>query len=185
MKTFSMPCRDIEALKPLAQQACKLFLETCKAEKIDVFITQTIRTAEYQNQLYKQGRSKCDGYKAKSNHQGGMAWDIACHGPNLYDDSILAKAGAIAKRLGITWGGTWSSFVDKPHFEIKENWKASEGVDDEMVEKVQIKLNGVAKEVNAIKKDGNNYVKLQDLKDWKIDVTYDAINKMPIVEARA
>lgn len=130
MKTFSMPCRDIEALQPLAQEACKLFLDECKKQGLNIFITQTLRTAEYQNSLYQQGRTKsgnivtnCDGYKSKSNHQGGLAWDVACRGSNLYDASILRKCGAVAKQLGITWGGGWT-IGDTPHFQIEKGWKS-------------------------------------------------------------
>jgi len=36
----------------------------------------------------------------------------------------MDKAGAIARKLGITWGGDWKTFVDRPHFEVKTNWKA-------------------------------------------------------------
>lgn len=57
--------------------------------------------------------------------------------------------------------------------------------DDEVVKKVKMQINGVIKEVNAIEKDGHNYVKLQDIKDHFIDVTYDSIKKIPVVEARA
>lgn len=38
--------------------------------------------------------------------------------------STLRKCGAIAAKLGITWGGTWESSPDYPHFEVSENWKA-------------------------------------------------------------
>lgn len=48
-------------------------------------------------------------------------------------------------------------------------------------EKVRINLNGNVKEVDAINKDGNNYVKLQDLRDDKIEIGYD---KIPIVKVK-
>ena len=34
-----------------------------------------LRTAEQQNEIYKQGFSKCDGYNKKSYHQSGLAID--------------------------------------------------------------------------------------------------------------
>ena len=34
---------------------------------------------------------------------------------------MLLKAGEVAKKLGITWGGKWST-PDKPHFEVSANW---------------------------------------------------------------
>ena len=49
------------------------------------------------------------------------------------------------------------------------------------VEKVKIDLNRKIKEVDAINKDGHNYVKLQDLRDDKIEIGYD---KIPIVRVK-
>lgn len=162
--------KDIERLKEPAKTACKLFLETCKKEGLDIFITETLRTAERQKYLYQKGASKCDGVKNKSNHQGGMAWDIACRGKELYNHAMLDKAGAIAKRLGITWGGTWETFIDKPHFEVKANWK--QPTPKYRVEKTKMSINGLVKEVDSVNVAGSNYIKLRDLQDHKINVAY-------------
>ena len=128
-------CRDINELKPVAQKACKLFLEECKKTGLDIFITETYRSQERQNYLYEQGRTRLYDTKGNkvpivtwtksSNHTGRMAWDIAVNPPkSLYDTATLKKAGAIAKNLGITWGGDWAGTPDQPHFEVKSNWKA-------------------------------------------------------------
>ncbi|MEH6941541.1 M15 family metallopeptidase [Bacillus sp. JJ722] len=119
-------CRDVNELKPVAKQACLLFLEECKKAGLDVFITETYRSQARQNYLYEQGRTR-PGQKVtwtrSSNHTGRMAWDIAVNPPkNLYDATTLKKAGAIAKRLGITWGGDWDT-PDMPHFQASSSWK--------------------------------------------------------------
>ena len=125
--------RKIEDLKPLAQTACNIFMKECKKANLNVCITQTLRDAEYQNSLYQQGRTKpgsivtnCDGYKKKSNHQSGYAWDICLNvnGKEYSDSSFFEKCGAIARKLDITWGGDWTSFRDTPHFEITSSWKS-------------------------------------------------------------
>lgn len=54
--------------------------------------------------------------------------------------------------------------------------------EEEVVKNIKINLNGVEKNVNAIEKDGHNYVKLQDLRDGKIDISYDGV---PIVQVKA
>lgn len=54
----------------------------------------------------------------------------------------------------------------------------------EVQKNIQIKLNGALKTVTVIEKDGNNYVKLQDLRDDKIGVEYDAAAKLPVVAVR-
>lgn len=132
MSNFSMPCRDIKSLKPLGQQACQMFLDECKRQGVNIHLTQCLRTAEYQNKLFRVDKTtSLDGYNKKSKHQSGMAWDVACKGPVLYDDKVLAKAGSIARSLGIQWGGYWTNPIDKPHFEISESWQPPVKIKDD------------------------------------------------------
>ncbi|WP_068984423.1 SPOR domain-containing protein [Lysinibacillus xylanilyticus] len=55
--------------------------------------------------------------------------DIAVAPPkDLYDIKTLSRVGAIAKKLGISWGGYWpANNYDAHHFEIPNNWKAPVG----------------------------------------------------------
>lgn len=53
--------------------------------------------------------------------------------------------------------------------------------EEEMEKQLKICLNGVEKTVTALEKGGNNYVKLQDLRDDKLLVEYDAVKKQPVV----
>lgn len=119
-------CRDIDELLPAAKKACNLFLSECQKAGLDIFIVETYRSQARQNYLYEQGRSRA-GQKVtwtkSSRHTRRLAWDIAVRPPkNLYDETTLKKAGAIAKRLGITWGGSWKGTPDMPHFEVTRNW---------------------------------------------------------------
>lgn len=121
-------CRDINELHPTARIACELFLQECAKAGVKIFITETYRSQARQNYLYEQGRTR-PGPKVtwtrNSNHKGRLAWDIAVNPPaNLYDTTTLNKAGTIAKRLGITWGGDWKGAIDRPHFEVKKDWKS-------------------------------------------------------------
>lgn len=127
MADITKASRDINELSPVAEKACRLFLDECKKAGIDIFITETYRSQARQNYLYEQGRSR-PGQKVtwtkSSNHTGRMAWDIAVNPPkSLYDVATLNKAGAVAKRLNITWGGSWKTSIDRPHFEVDKNWK--------------------------------------------------------------
>lgn len=49
----------------------------------------------------------------------------------------------------------------------------------EVVSEIEIDVNGEVRTVNVIEKDGYNYVKLQDLRDDKIQINYDSENKRP------
>ncbi len=52
----------------------------------------------------------------------------------MYDVTTLNKAGEIAKRLGIIWGGNWEGKKqDRPHFEVNKNWVETKGDSTEVV----------------------------------------------------
>lgn len=86
-----------------------------------------LRTDERQNELFKLGASKLDGFNKKSRHQFGEAFDVFAYidgKANWDEDKLTHIATAIlaaASQLGVSleWGGHWRSFVDMPHFEIK------------------------------------------------------------------
>ena len=136
MSNVTSACRDINSLQPLAKKACTLFLATCAERGIEIFLTECYRSQGRQDYLYEQGRTrpgKIVTWTRNSNHKGGMAWDIACKAPNdLYDKKIIAKAGAVAKELGIEWGGTWTT-PDTPHFQISSSWKEPIKQDDDLI----------------------------------------------------
>lgn len=55
---------------------------------------------------------------------------------------------------------------------------------EELEKQIKIRLNGVEKQVAAIEKAGHNYVKLQDLRDSHIDVSYDGRAGVPVVAVK-
>ncbi len=125
-------CRDLAELLPAAQTACRLLFQECyKAGIKNIFITETYRSQERQKYLYAQGRTRPGQivtWTLNSNHKSRLAWDIAVGPPQtLYDVTTLNKVGAIAKKLGIEWGGTWTNAIDRPHFEVKSNWVMPKG----------------------------------------------------------
>lgn len=187
----TMPCRDLNKLSAKGKIACQLFLKKCEEAGLKVLVTETYRSQARQTYLYEQGRTRpgiiVTQVKKVGYHNSGNAWDICQNikGKEYSDNDFFAKCGKIAKSLGIEWGGYWTGFVDKPHFQIGNSWVEPKKEDDEVVKKIKMQINGVVKEVNAINKDGNNFVKLQDIKDHYIDVSYDSFKKIPVVEARA
>lgn len=129
-------CRDIKQLNPVAQKACNLFMSECKKAGLNVLITETYRSQERQNYLYAQGRTRAGNivtWTTKSNHTGRMAWDICKNvkGKEYSDAKFFEQCGAIAKKLGITWGGTWKT-PDRPHFEVTASWKAPVSTNTEL-----------------------------------------------------
>ena len=132
MTNVTTTCRDLAELLPVSQTACRLLFQECfKAGINNIFITETYRSQERQNYLYAQGRTRPGQivtWTLVSNHKSRLAWDIAVGPPqSLYDVITLTRVGAIAKKLGIAWGGTWIGNIDRPHFEVKANWKMPAG----------------------------------------------------------
>ena len=132
MTSITTTCRDLAELLPAAQTACRLLFQECfKAGIKNIFITETYRSQERQKYLYAQGRTRPGQivtWTLTSNHKSRLAWDIAVGPPHsLYDVTTLTRVGAIARKLGITWGGDWVGSIDRPHFEVKSSWKMPAG----------------------------------------------------------
>lgn len=164
MSDVTKTCRDINELSTVAQKACRLFLAECKREGLPVLITETYRSQVRQDYLHEQGRTrpgKVVTWTRDSRHTGRMAWDICknVRGHEYSDALFFKKCGEVAKRLSITWGGTWKT-PDMPHFEVTKDWKYEE---DEMVTKETIIVNGKKHQVDMIRKDGVTYVKTRDI----------------------
>lgn len=95
-----------------------------------------VRTAERQNQLCKNGKSKCDGYEKLSNHQVapgdtyGKALDVYAFvgGKASWEYEHLAMVACAffqaACELGyrIKWGGLWKSKNPKISNGIPYGW---------------------------------------------------------------
>ncbi len=117
--------RKIEDLVPELQVKCKQFIENCKAQGIDVLITQTYRDNEYQDSLYALGRTKpgkivTNAKGGQSKHNIRRAFDFVPlkDGKPDWNSDKWAKCGEIGKALGLTWGGSFTKIKDMPHFEI-------------------------------------------------------------------
>ncbi|QDP99644.1 M15 family metallopeptidase [Lysinibacillus fusiformis] len=132
MTSVTTTCRDLNELTAAAQTACRLLFQECyKVGITNIFITETYRSQARQNYLYAQGRTRPGQivtWTLDSNHKSRLAWDIAVGPPqSLYDVTTLNKVGAIAKKIGIEWGGTWTNAIDRPHFEVKPTWLMPKG----------------------------------------------------------
>jgi len=132
MTSVTTTCRDINELLPPARLAVQLLFQECyKAGIRNIFITETYRSQGRQKYLYEQGRTRPGQivtWTLNSNHKSRLAWDVAVGPPqSLYDVATLIRVGAIARKLGITWGGDWVVSIDRPHFEVKPNWDIPKG----------------------------------------------------------
>ena len=67
--------RNIENIHPYLQLVVKRAI-TLSESDFGIIHNGGFRTAEIQNEIYKKGNSKCDGYIKKSYHQSGNAVDL-------------------------------------------------------------------------------------------------------------
>lgn len=121
---------DTEKLHPLLKYYLDIILKYANKEGIYLIITEGLRTAEYQDELYAKGRTKpgkivtnAKGSDYQSQHQWGIAFDIAIANPGrTWDIDYMRKVANIAKKhcKYIGWGGDWTSPVDYPHFYINK-----------------------------------------------------------------
>lgn len=122
--------RDINALHPRLQQKVFSLIKLCEKNGLKIGIGECLRTAAEQDALYAQGRTKpgkrvtnAMGSTYSSQHQWGIAFDFYRNdGKGAYNNEggFFEKAGALAKSLGLGWGGDWSSIKDMPHLYLPD-----------------------------------------------------------------
>lgn len=130
-KKYVLSDASIEKMKGVHPKLIDLMKKAISNSPYDFKIVQGLRTAEYQNELYQQGRTKpgkivtkLDGYNRKSNHQAkadgyGHAVDIAVCGhydqngnyvkcttdAEMFDNKKLVEISrhvkAVAKEMGL------------------------------------------------------------------------------------
>lgn len=129
--------RDVTQLHPKLQEKCKELTELCAKNGIKIKFTECVRTVAEQDALYAKGRTapgakvtNCKGSSYSSMHQWGVAVDVAVNQDadkdgdidinDLYNVKLLNLVGKLGQSIGLEWGGSWKSIVDKPHFQLPD-----------------------------------------------------------------
>lgn len=118
--------RELKYLREDVRVNCETFIALCKAEGLNVLVTDTVRDEEYQRSLAAKGyASKNAAVPTFHSVKAGLAFDICKNvkGQEYSDASFFTKCAAIGKKVGFSWGGDWKSFVDKPHFQWDDGGK--------------------------------------------------------------
>lgn len=96
---------------------------------------------------------------------------------------LMAKYGIdtahVLRHYDVTGKNCPAPFVENAALWV--NFKNVLRGEAEVEKQIKIKLNGVLKNVTAIEKNGYNYIKLQDLRDEKIEIGYDGV---PVVRVK-
>lgn len=193
--------RGIEHLHPQVRDLAERLINECKKQNIPILITETLRSKSEQDGFYAQGRTKTGSIVTNvryphSMHCWGLAFDFCknVRGQEYSDAAFFLKVGRIGKSLGLTWGGDWTNFPDRPHLQLDrfgntnqlvskygtpERFLSTGNAEEERMEQIKIVINGKIKVVDVIVKNGQNYVKLRDLESDGIKIGYQ--DKMPTV----
>lgn len=123
----------LEDLQPLFRLKVEKWLNDCQAENLLLFIDFTLRTRAQQAELYAKGRKKVgplwivvdrskkvtDAPPGSSYHEYGLALDVyPLHmGAPSFRTPVSVRVVDLAKKHGIAWGGNWTRFKDRPHFQ--------------------------------------------------------------------
>lgn len=130
--------RNLSTLLPPVQRLARAFLVAAAAALpagITVKIIDGSRTYAEQDELYAKGRPGGPPGKivtrargGESNHNFAVAFDVGLFqaGKYLEDSPLYERLGPVGERVGLEWGGRWSSIHDAPHYQLKTGLSIAE-----------------------------------------------------------
>ncbi|MFQ5466054.1 MAG: M15 family metallopeptidase, partial [Thermodesulfobacteriota bacterium] len=119
--------KNIRTLLLTAQREARAYMNRVLDAGINVKIISGTRTYAEQNGLFRRGRFGNPGPKVTnargggSNHNFGIAWDIGIFtgaGGYVTEGAAYDRAAKAGAADSLEWGGGWTSFVDRPHYQL-------------------------------------------------------------------
>ena len=130
--------RNIKDLHPRLREKIAELQKLCEKKGIKIGIGECVRTVAEQDALYAKGRyaagsvvTNCKGSSYSSMHQWGVAFDFYLimdvdgdgkTSDDTYNNAtkLFDKVGKLGQSIGVEWGGSSKSPVDKPHFQLPD-----------------------------------------------------------------
>lgn len=104
--------RDPSQLLPTFADTLEVLFQRLRARGLDPELYEGLRSEERAARLQELGFSQTG---SKSVHCWGAGADIVSASKGWSDDAFFDALGEEAQALGLTWGGSWTTLVDKPH----------------------------------------------------------------------
>jgi hypothetical protein len=130
--TDSETNKKIAELHPDLQGPASYFIfDVSEKHNMTLRISWGYRSYAEQNAMYAQGRTTPGNIitnvrAGNSWHNFGLAIDICrLDGNGLYDIN-WSVIGPMGESYGFEWGGNWTDFIDRPHFQMTLGYKKSE-----------------------------------------------------------
>lgn len=110
-------------LHPALTQKVERLIEKADAQGLNLRVVEGFRDPAKQAEAYAKGTSKAKpGF---SFHNYGLAVDVVFRdkngNPSWDEKNDWQKLGQLGKEVGLSWGGDWKSFNDRPHFQLLPN----------------------------------------------------------------
>lgn len=117
--------RSLDELHPIVKQKAEKMISEAASQGIEILVTATYRSKEEQDALYAKGRTAPGNIVTNASypyslHNHGVAFDVVPikDGKAVWNDyGLWDQIGVIGKSVGLEWGGDWTSFPDRPHFQ--------------------------------------------------------------------
>jgi peptidoglycan L-alanyl-D-glutamate endopeptidase CwlK len=120
---FKLSKKSLAKLDEVNPDLQKLVKNAIGLSTIDFGISEGMRTKERQQLLYNSGKSQTMNSRHLTGHavdvyawkDGAVSWEFEDY------ETINVAFSQAAKLTNIpyVWGGSWKSFKDGPHFELK------------------------------------------------------------------
>ena len=120
---FKLSKKSLAKLSEVNPDLQKLVKNAIGLSTIDFGISEGMRTKERQQLLYDSGKSQTMNSRHLTGHAVDVyAWKDGAVSWEFEDYETINVAFSQAAKLTNTpyvWGGSWKSFKDGPHFELK------------------------------------------------------------------
>jgi peptidoglycan L-alanyl-D-glutamate endopeptidase CwlK len=118
--------KNIATLHPKVQPYARALIQKAASKGWKFVITSGLRTYAEQDALFNQRPQVTKARGGYSNHNFGLAFDVTLFsaGEPVWHSSLYDALVVIATELGLEWGGSWKSFKDKPHYQLRPAWAA-------------------------------------------------------------
>jgi peptidoglycan L-alanyl-D-glutamate endopeptidase CwlK len=120
--SYALGPRSLERLVGVHPDLVRVVKRAIGESPLDFTVLEGLRTLERQKVLFAKGATKTMNSRHLTGHavdlapviNGAVSWDWP-----LYDRlALTVLAAAKDEGVWITWGGSWKTFRDGPHFEL-------------------------------------------------------------------
>lgn len=120
---FKLSKKSLAKLNEVNPDLQKLVKNAIGLSTIDFGISEGMRTKERQKELFDNGKSQTMNSRHLTGHavdvyawkDGAVSWEFE----DYETINIAFSQAAKLTNIDYVWGGSWKSFKDGPHFELK------------------------------------------------------------------